>query len=82
MIKAKEEVAALIKIAKSSAFNSYPNLAEFTKIVYDTAETEDIKTLLKSHNHLYEKVQAKFLSKFYSKIKVSNLKRFVGKIRL
>jgi len=68
-----------MKIAKNSAFNSYPNLYEWTKISLDNAQSDDLRSLIRSHNALYEKEQAKFLSKFYNGIKANNLRKQVGK---
>ena len=67
-----------MKIAKSSAFSPYPNTSESTRICLENSSNDELRSLVRSHCFLYEKEQAKFLSKFYTTIKLSTLKKNVG----
>jgi len=68
-----------MKISRYSAFNSYPNLGEWTRVCLENSQSEELRSLIRSHNYIYEKEQAKFISRFYSKMKLATLKKQVGK---
>jgi len=78
VITSNDEISQLFSIGKRHLKDPYPDVYNYISYFLTKINSTEVNTLAQILLQTYERDQAVFLSKFFSKIKVATLKKYIG----